>query len=194
MNTEAGRQEPRCNLEFKARLASLEAAQRRAQELTTRDALQQFQVDTYFHCPQGRLKLREINQSLAQLIWYQRADEAAARESHYHLVEISDNQGIFQLLQASLGIRSRVEKQRTVYWYENVRIHLDDVGSLGTFIEFEAVVTTEAERAAADGQLTFLSEHFQINANDLLTMSYGDMIEAAINAKAAVIRDPLGDK
>ena len=62
-----------------------------------------------------------------------------------------------------------------------------------TFIEFEAVVTTEAERAAADGQLTFLSEHFQINANDLLTMSYGDMIEAAMNAKAAVIRDPLGD-
>ena len=194
MNTESSRQEPGCNLEFKARLASLEAAQKRARELTTRDPFLQFQVDTYFHCPQGRLKLREINQSFAQLIWYQRSDEAAARESHYHLVEISDNEGIFQLLEASLGVRSRVEKQRTVYWYENVRIHLDDVGSLGTFIEFEAVVTTEAERAAADGQLAFLSEAFQINANDFLAMSYGDMIDFQTVAKTPQRKNSLADK
>ena len=177
MDIEPGSQDPRCNLEFKARLTSLTTAHRLAQELTTRDPLREFQVDTYFHAPRGRLKLREIDQCRGQLIWYQRADQAAARESHYHLAEITDVAAISQLLSAVLGIRCRVEKQRTVYWYENVRIHLDEVGSLGTFIEFEAVITTVAERAAAVGQLEFLSEAFKISATDVLTMSYGDMME-----------------
>ncbi len=177
MDIELGSHDPRCNLEFKARLASLTTAHRLAQELTTRDPVREFQVDTYFHAPRGRLKLREIDQCRGQLIWYQRADQAAARESHYHLAEITDMAAISQLLSAVLGIRCRVEKQRTVYWYENVRIHLDEVGSLGTFIEFEAVITTAAERAAAVGQLEFLSAALEISATDVLTMSYGDMME-----------------
>ena len=179
MDIEPSSQDPCCNLEFKARLASLATAHQLAQELTTRDPLQEFQVDTYFHCPQGRLKLREINQCRGQLIWYQRADQAVARESHYYLVEIADVEGISQLFKAALGIRCRVEKERTVYWYENVRIHLDEVGTLGSFIEFEAVITTEAERVAAAGQLKFLSAALHVNATDVLTMSYGDMMEPA---------------
>jgi predicted adenylyl cyclase CyaB len=80
-------------------------------------------------------------------------------------------------LSAALGIRSRVEKQRTVYWFKNVRIHIDEVRALGTFIEFEAVISTPAERAAAADQLEFLSDALKINATDVLTMSYGDMVE-----------------
>ena len=183
MDIEPGSQDPCCNLEFKARLASLTTAHRLAQELTTRAPVREFQVDTYFHAPRGRLKLREIDQCRGQLVWYQRADQAVARESHYHLAEITDVAAITQLLSAVLGIRCRVEKQRTVYWYENVRIHLDEVERLGTFIEFEAVITTEAERAAAAGQLEFLSAALKINANDVLTMSYGDMLEPHGTAK-----------
>jgi len=187
MDIQPGSQDPCCNLEFKARLASLKTAHRLAQELTTRAPLREFQVDTYFRAPRGRLKLREIDQCRGLLIWYQRADQAVARESHYHLAEITDVAAIIQLLSAVLGIRCRVEKQRTVYWYENVRIHLDEVERLGTFIEFEAVITTEAERAAAAGQLEFLSTDFKINANDVLTMSYGDMLEPA-----AALQQPHG--
>ncbi|MFP6671372.1 MAG: class IV adenylate cyclase, partial [Pirellulaceae bacterium] len=123
------------------------------------------------------LKLRQIDQCRGQLIWYQRADQAVARESYYQLIEIREVEAVCRLLSAALAVRSRVEKQRTVYWFENVRIHIDEVRALGTFIEFEAVISTPAERAAAADQLEFLSDALKINATDVLTMSYGDMVE-----------------
>jgi len=177
MDIEPGGQGPCCNLEFKARLASLETAHQLAQEVSTRAPLREFQLDTYFHCSPGRLKLRQIDRCRGQLIWYQRADQAVARESHYQLTEITEVDAVCQLLSAALGVRSRVEKQRTVYWYENVRIHIDEVRALGTFIEFEAVISTPAQRGAAADQLEFLSDALQINATDVLTVSYGDMME-----------------
>ena len=194
MDIEHDSQGPCCNLEFKARLSSLATAHQRAQELSTRVPLREFQVDTYFHSLQGRLKLREIDQCRGQLIWYQRADQAAARESHYHLIEITDVAAISQLLSAALGIRCRVEKQRTIYWFENVRIHVDEVGVLGDFIEFEAVITTAVERAAAAGQLEFLSAALKINATDVLTMSYGDMMESPGDLQQSVAGVGSADK
>ena len=51
---------PRTNIELKARLASLETAREVASRLATERLEDQRQVDTYFHCREGRLKLREI--------------------------------------------------------------------------------------------------------------------------------------
>ena len=194
MDIEPGGQSPCCNLEFKARLASLETAHQLAQEVSTRAPLREFQLDTYFHCPQGRLKLRQIDRCRGQLIWYQRADQAVARESYYQLIEIREVEAVCQLLSAALAVRARVEKQRTVYWFENVRIHIDEVRALGTFIEFEAVISTPAERVAAADQLEFLSDALKINATDVLTMSYGDMVETRWAAGQLVTGGGLAGK
>ena len=176
METAADRQGLSCNLELKARLASATTAHQVAQELSTRTPRREIQSDTYFGCAHGRLKLRQIDQQRGQLIWYQRADRAEARESHYQLTEITAFKAVCETLSAALGVRAKVAKERTVYWFENVRIHVDEVASLGTFLEFEAVITSPSEEAAAASQLEFLSAAFKIPANDVLTMSYGDMV------------------
>ena len=43
-------------------------------------------------------------------------------------------------LTAALGVRRVVDKRREIFLADNVRIHLDDVAGLGTFLEFEAVL------------------------------------------------------
>jgi predicted adenylyl cyclase CyaB len=76
-----------------------------------------------------------------------------------------------------LGVRGVVEKRREVYLWHNVRIHLDEVTGLGTFIEFEAVLGPEVDDARGRDQLADLSRRFGIAQGDLLAGSYGEMIQ-----------------
>ena len=79
-------------------------------------------------------------------------------------------------LEASLGIRAVVEKERKLLMYRNVRIHLDRVVNLGTFLELEAVVLTDKDRMEAHGMLTDLRRSLKIEESDLLPLSYSEMI------------------
>ena len=167
----------RLNLELKARVRDLQQARAVARQLATRPPEKLSQRDTYFHCSTGRFKLREIDQQPGQLIWYQRASEQQARSSHYLLVDVSDAGGMRNLLAATLGIRAVVEKQREVYFFHNVRIHLDQVRSLGTFLEFEAVLEHPDQLPEGHKQLAFLRDQFSIAEVDLLEGSYGEMVE-----------------
>ena len=67
------------NIELKARLADYAAAQKVAETVATRRLGTQHQIDTYFHCGQGRLKLRQIDRLRAELVWYARPDRARAQ-------------------------------------------------------------------------------------------------------------------
>ena len=165
------------NVELKARLPDLAQARAVARRLATRPAQELSQRDTYFHCDTGRFKLRQIDGEQAQLIWYQRASQQQATSSHYMLVEIPRPEGMMKLLAATLGIRAVVEKQREVYFYQNVRIHLDQVQLLGTFLEFEAVLEHADQIPQGHQQLDFLRRQFSIEDKDLLEGSYGEMLE-----------------
>ena len=188
------RMEPARNIELKARLANLAAARQIARRLATEYLGIQQQTDTYFHCAQGRLKLREIvdfgvpqsvlpdaapqpQRESAQLISYDRADQVGAKESHYQIVEISDPVRVRQL-KSQMGIHAVVTKRREIFLHHNVRIHLDEVSNLGTFLEFEAVLGRKIDEAAGRGQVDQLRKEFGIQPVDLLATSYADMLGA----------------
>ena len=90
------------NIELKARLANLATARQTAQRLAITYQGTQHQIDTFFYCANGRLKLREIQSSgkpaQAQLIPYSRADQADAKASDYQLVEVSNAMTLKQAL------------------------------------------------------------------------------------------------
>jgi len=90
------------------------------------------QVDTYFHVPHGRLKLREGNIENA-LIHYQRSDQAGPKNSEVQLYRPGPN--LKSILSAALGVKVVVDKRRQIYFIENVKFHLDEVPPLGTFVE-----------------------------------------------------------
>lgn len=168
---------PHRNIELKARIRSLDEARAVAERMATERLGLLAQTDTYFHCPRGRLKLREIDDGEAELIAYARTDQLGPKGSDYHLVKIQDPRALKQALSATLGVRAVVLKQREVFLHDNVRIHLDKVVGLGEFLEFEAVLDDAHSDATGHRQLEKLMAAFSIVTSDLIEKSYVDLIE-----------------
>lgn len=166
------------NVELKARLADLESARRVAVSIATQHVGTEHQIDTYFQCSQGRLKLREIQGHSAQLISYSRPDQEGPKTSDYLLVPVADPESLKAALAAALGIRVVVDKRREIYLIDNVRIHLDEVRGLGQFLEFEAVLGPGIDEAAGRAQLDRLAATFATHPADRVAGSYADLLSS----------------
>ena len=168
------------NLEFKAVLPDFQKAIAVAHAIDAEDCGILQQVDSYFCSSTGRLKLREFlnSETGAELIAYQRSDQATARLSTYDRVEIPDPIALKRGLTATLGLRAVVRKDRHLFLWQGVRIHIDRVTELGDFIEFEAVLSPGDTLEDAERRLKFLTEHFGITPRDILSASYVDLISA----------------
>lgn len=86
---------------------------------------------------------------------------------------------VVHTLAMALEQQVAVTKIRTLYLAGNVRIHLDRVRGLGTFIEFEAVVSRASEVLSARKKLDQLCSHFGIKQANLVSGSYADLLVAA---------------
>src|SRR5437773_1578294 len=132
--------QPKRNIEIKARCKDLNAARARAESLGAKFAGTLDQVDTYFHVPNGRLKVRQIYNEHTELIFYSRENITEPRPCDYHVITITEwDKSVIAVLSKAMGVRGIVRKRRELLLWHNVRIHLDEVEKLGTFIELEAV-------------------------------------------------------
>lgn len=128
------------NVEIKARLTHLESAQARLRDIGAEECGVLVQCDTFFKCNAGRLKLRVHGNGTGQLIYYERPDKTDAKTSHYLISETGEPQGLLETLSAALGIAGEVRKTRRLYTIGQTRIHLDQVESVGDFVEIEVVL------------------------------------------------------
>jgi len=167
----------RANVEIKARCADLAALRPKALALASERVGLDRQLDTYFHTRSGRLKLRESSLSGGQLVPYLRPDREGPKRADYRVVPVADPQGLKALLAEILGVECVVEKEREILLHENVRIHLDRVVGLGSFVELEAVFDGSA--AAEVGQrerVAALMEELGVRESDLVPVSYENLI------------------
>jgi adenylate cyclase class IV len=133
------------------------------------------QRDTYFGAPLGRLKLRQElpRPTPAVLVAYRRVDAAEARLSAYHLVDVPAPGALLAALGDTLGVVGVVEKERVLFlWEDTVRIHLDTVSGLGTFVEIEAVATAASDLTRERDQVSRLQELLAIAPEDVLERGY----------------------
>ncbi|MGH7137812.1 MAG: class IV adenylate cyclase [Pirellulales bacterium] len=165
----------RRNIELKARIDSLEAARETCARIASFSARER-QTDTYFRCSHGRLKLRERMALPAQLVGYARANATTPRASDYWLVPVSEPSLLKAALAATLGVLVIVEKQRDVFLYQNVRIHLDRVSELGEFVEFEAVLAPGDDEQAAFELVSALAARLGVETDHLIDGSYSDLL------------------
>jgi homotetrameric cytidine deaminase len=181
---------PRRNIELKATDPDPARSLAVVQAIGAEDHGVLHQRDTYFRVPSGRLKLREQEPGGATLVQYDRVDAAAARESRYRLVPIPDPAVTRAALEASLGTLAVVEKHRHLLTWRGVRIHLDDVAGLGSFIELEGVAEPDSDLAHELEMVTQLTESLKIAPERILRTSYSDQIlgsDALIDAARAVM-------
>jgi adenylate cyclase, class 2 len=170
--------QPNRNIELKARDPDPGRSLGRCRELNAQDHGELWQRDTYFNVPSGRLKLREQSPGEAHLIGYERADEPQERESRYRIAPAPDPAATGSLLAAMLGVRVTVTKTRRLFTYENVRIHLDTVELLGSFIELEAVAAPGDEDLAREHELIGqLRRALDITDDRLVAIGYADARE-----------------
>ncbi len=163
------------SVEIKARTEQLE---RIRAILTARNALFKgidHQVDTYFHCNYGRLKLRQGTIE-NHLIHYSRKNKAGPKDSMVTLYQPNSNSQLKEVLTKSLGILVIVKKAREIYFIDNVKFHLDTVEQLGSFLEIEAIDKTGTiGRKRLLQQCEYYLSLFQIGKQALVKNSYSDM-------------------
>ncbi len=135
-----------------------------------------YQRDVYFDITPGRLKLRSINNAIHQLIYYKRSNRATAKYSNYYISEISHPKNVEEILSDIYSVRTIVSKSRRLFFWQNVRIHIDNVYSLGKFMEFEIICNTILQENESLNKMKYLKEIFNIKNSDVLSSSYSDMI------------------
>ena len=179
------------NIELKAVCEDLSAAEVMAKKLSAEFAGVEAQCDTSFRTTCGRLKLRHrtlgagVNAPGAghwELISYHRPDACAPRASNYTLIRVADGPELLELLGEGLGVLIEVRKRRRVYLHDRVRIHLDEVEELGSFLEFEALVGSTCDDASARVKLDRLIGQFEILPEQLVDVSYSDLLLSASNS------------
>lgn len=119
------------NIEIKARVASLAAVESLAAALSGKEPVAIAQDDTFFACPDGRLKLRAFSDGTGELIFYRRADDTGPKESFYVISPTSSPDTLRDALGLAYGVIGRVRKQRLLFMAGRTRIHLDRVEGLG---------------------------------------------------------------
>ena len=143
------------------------------------------QIDTYFNVNKGRLKLREGNIE-NHLIHYNRDNKSGPKQSDVTLLKYDKESSLKDILVNSLGVLVVVDKQRDIYFIDNVKFHLDKVKNLGNFVEIEAIDTGNIGKEELLKQCNKYMKLFNIDKTDLIAESYSDMLlyqDMSVNSK-----------
>lgn len=169
------------NIEIKARVRDSGAFEKRAAALRETQVEIIQQEDVFFQVTKGRLKLRILSPSHAQLICYTRSDAAGPKRSEYFLHETHEPESLRMVLSRALGVRGIVRKTRRLFKIGQTRVHFDCVEGLGTFVELEVVL--REGQSDEDGQAIAedLMARLAIDRNDLVGTAYIDLIEQSVS-------------
>ncbi len=164
------------NIEIKAKYPDSEKAHQILSEIGAQYHGLDHQIDRYFNCPNGRLKLRQGNIE-NNLIFYQRPDQAGPKHSQFLLHPTTGENDLTEILSAALGQKIVVDKQRHIYFLNHIKFHVDLVEGLGNFVEIE--VTDMDDTLRIEDMLLSCQTQMKalgISPEDLVTDSYSDML------------------
>ncbi|USN97885.1 MAG: CYTH domain-containing protein [Phycisphaeraceae bacterium] len=176
------------NVEFKAELRDPQVARAVARSIGGKLVGTIEQTDTYYRVLTGRLKKREAvvdgEAEPVEYIHYERDNRTLPRISSFQILSEAEFRERFGTLPLPEWLT--VRKQREVYLVGHARIHLDRVEHLGSFIEFEALVTRDHNVARAHETVAKLRADFGPVMGEALSGSYSDLL-----AQHAETPDPL---
>lgn len=130
------------------------------------------QTDIYYDFSNFLLKLRKSNEEY-QLIKYNRDEYGKERISDYEILKIRGEDPI-SFFNSIFKISTIVKKKRELYLYKNTRIHLDEVETLGKFLEIETVVKSSDEEAQTEFQQVV--NLLELDLSKQLKVSYRDLL------------------
>ncbi len=166
------------NVEIKARLDDLAHQTSLAEQLCDGNGQRLHQVDVFFRCDKGRLKLRTFGDGTGELIFYRRANNAGPKVSEYEISPTNDPESLRLALANAYGEVAVVEKERLVHIHQRTRIHLDRVRHLGDFLELEVVLSDEDSIESGEKEAATLMKELQIDESMLISGAYVDLLQS----------------
>jgi predicted adenylyl cyclase CyaB len=164
------------NIEIKVRVPDLQAVRPTAQQLASQSLGADEQVDRYYEVAGAqRVKLRTSRRSAPALIRYARPETANVRASDYDISPVRDGDAGLCVVPKGAPIVT-VRKRREVFLVDNVRIHLDEVDGLGTFLELEPAVDAEHDEATCRRQIGEITRALGLEPSEFLRASYADLL------------------
>jgi adenylate cyclase class IV len=165
------------NIEIKARVAALADARVIALALGAVPLASEEQTDRYYVVDGAhRLKLRTIAGGRAELVEYRRPEKSGVRASDYTVTPVRDERAGICLVPKGEPLLI-VRKRREILLWDNVRIHLDEVDQLGTFIELEAVLDEQHDESVCRDQVAYILRALGLSEDDLIRASYAELIQ-----------------
>ncbi|MDZ7683382.1 MAG: class IV adenylate cyclase [Fodinibius sp.] len=166
------------NVEIKARCSNPDYIRSVLQDHNADFKGTDHQIDTYFDVPEGRLKLRQGTIE-NNLIFYKRDNQSGPKASSIHSVPAEHPEKLHALLDNALGTKVVVDKEREIYFIDNVKFHIDQVKELGSFVEIEAIDEDGSiGKSNLQQQCEKYIELFNISDEQLLSHSYSDMLNS----------------
>ena len=166
------------NVEIKARAGNVAELMARVARMAMSGPEQIAQDDTFFRCPEGRLKLRAFSDGAGQLIFYKRPDTEGPKTSSYSIAPVENADAMRETLAAALGQSGRVRKRRTLFLVGRTRVHIDRVEDLGNFLELEVVLEEGEPEADGVREAEELLAALAIPQSALVDRAYVDLLEA----------------
>jgi adenylate cyclase class IV len=112
--------------------------------------------------------------------FYIRPDIKGPKKSDVLIYEHAPSSVIKELLTRAYGVKAIVDKVRKIYFIDNVKFHFDNVKSLGTFIEVEAIdLKGELGLERIKEQCNYYASLFNVQEYDYIGLSYSDMVLSA---------------
>jgi predicted adenylyl cyclase CyaB len=164
------------NVEIKAQIDSVNALLPRARAIAAGGPTEILQDDTFFACPNGRLKLRAFSESSGELIFYRRTDQAGPKESFYVISPTASPNALREALTLAYGQTGRVRKHRTLFMVGRTRVHLDRVEGLGDFLELEVVLSEDETTGSGVKIAHELLAQLGISSQQLIEGAYIDLL------------------
>lgn len=172
------------NVEYKAELRDLPLAKSICDAIGASWVSTLMQTDTYFRVPDAKLKRRECIGYEPEWIFYCRSARLEPKLSNFTIY--SEAQAHQRFGTAPLPTQCVIRKKRELYMSRGgVRIHLDEVEGVGTFIEFEALVCPERNLAECHRQLEELRQAFRPVTGEGISTGYADLAMADTASSSA---------
>ena len=136
------------------------------------------QVDYYYNLPDPvmqdgtrRLKVR-LEDDDAQVVYYVEGEESGARTSRFQVWGLNSVQ-TKEMLDAALGVKAVVRKERELWVKDNVRFNLDQVEAIGQVLEVEIL---SQEGLDIEAQLEEYRNLFEPHLDEHIVGSNEDLV------------------
>ncbi|MDL5049213.1 class IV adenylate cyclase [Oscillatoria amoena NRMC-F 0135] len=157
---------------LKARLTNFSSIKHALTQLNAVFVGTDHQADYYFKVSKGKLKLRQgtIENVITH---YERKSENGIEKTVVYRYDKNPSVEEIASLRKHASLIGKVEKERSIYFIENVKIHLDTMPDGQQFIEIEAIDTanrfTDEDLKA---QCFGIKSKLGVKDEDLLTTGY----------------------